>query len=115
MHDKCAATLHMSVFNPEHTLHPPGHAVHMSGVGDNSLLPVSHTKLNLLESDSRMKGHGARAAALLVLCCKKIPAQAAFVIISGRQPLLAYVKVRHSRSLCTDLCVLHTITMSTAL
>lgn len=23
----------MSVFNPEHTLHPPGHAVHMSGMG----------------------------------------------------------------------------------
>lgn len=44
-HDKCAATLHMSVFNPEHTLHPPGHAVHMSGMGDNRLLPVSHTKL----------------------------------------------------------------------
>lgn len=32
-HDKCVVTLHMSVFNPEHTLHPPGHAVHMSGIG----------------------------------------------------------------------------------
>lgn len=31
--DKCVVTLHMSVFNPEHTLHPPGHAVHMSGNG----------------------------------------------------------------------------------
>lgn len=83
----------MSVFNPEHTLHPPGHAVHMSGMGDNSLLPVSHTKLNLLHSTSRMKGHGARVAALLVLCCKKFPAQAAFVSISGRRPLPPYVEV----------------------
>lgn len=32
-HDKCGVTLHMSVFNPEHTLHPPGHSVHMSGIG----------------------------------------------------------------------------------
>lgn len=32
-HDKCVVTLHMSVFNPEHTLHPPGHAVHMSRIG----------------------------------------------------------------------------------
>lgn len=52
-HDKFAVTLHMSVFNPEHTLHPPGHAVHMS----DSLLPMSHTKLNLFESESHMNGH----------------------------------------------------------
>ena len=32
-HDKCVVTLHMSVFNPEHTFHPPGHAVHMSRIG----------------------------------------------------------------------------------
>lgn len=32
-HDKRVVTLHMSVFNPEHPLHPPGHAVHMSGIG----------------------------------------------------------------------------------
>lgn len=83
----------MSLFNPEHTLHPPGHAVHMSGMGDKSLLPVSHTKLNLLESDSRMKGLGACVAALLVLCCKEFPGQAAFVSISGRQPLPPYVEV----------------------
>lgn len=89
-HDKCAATLHMSLFNPEHTLHPPGHAVHMSGMGDNSLLPVSHTKLNLLESASRMKGHGARAAPPLVLSCKKFPV---FVSIIAGQPLPPYVEV----------------------